>query len=89
MGALAALDHRAPSLGPARFSPLPEGAIAEVLAQVLEALAYVHDDGLLHRDVRSANLLLGEDGSVKLADFTSSGVLHFPSDRRCGVVGFA
>ncbi|MCB9797890.1 MAG: serine/threonine protein kinase, partial [Alphaproteobacteria bacterium] len=46
-----------------------------VLRQVAEALAYVHDRGLVHRDVTPGNVMLAPDGSAKLMDF---GVVHTP-----------
>ena len=49
--------------------PIPPAAAAEVGAQVADALAYVHDQGVVHRDVTPANVLCSSDGRALLADF--------------------
>jgi hypothetical protein len=46
----------------------PEQAVA-VLLQVLSALQFAHENGLIHRDVKPGNILLGPDGRVKVTDF--------------------
>lgn len=50
-------------------SGLPPQAAAAVAEQVAMALAHAHGRGLVHRDVKPANLLLTHEGVVKLADF--------------------
>jgi serine/threonine-protein kinase len=49
--------------------PLPVAEAIRVVRQAAEGLAAAHALGLVHRDVKPANVLLGEDGSVKVADF--------------------
>ncbi|MFD0205534.1 MULTISPECIES: serine/threonine-protein kinase [Saccharothrix] len=49
--------------------PLPEELVAGVGWQVASALAAAHADGVVHRDVTTYNVLLGEDGTAKIADF--------------------
>lgn len=52
---------------------LTESEIAYVCGQVLEALAYIHEKGRMHRDIKSDNILLSSKGEVILADFGSAG----------------
>jgi len=49
--------------------PLASERAAAVGRSIAEALAYVHGQGLLHRDVKPANILVGRDGRVRLTDF--------------------
>jgi serine/threonine-protein kinase len=49
--------------------PLDEESILGLAGQLAEALQYVHTRGIIHRDVKPANVLLAADGRVLLADF--------------------
>jgi eukaryotic-like serine/threonine-protein kinase len=48
---------------------LTEDRALEVCADVCAALQYAHDRGLVHRDIKPGNILLAEDGTVKVTDF--------------------
>ncbi|MCB0895967.1 MAG: Stk1 family PASTA domain-containing Ser/Thr kinase [Nocardioides sp.] len=50
-------------------APMPPGRAVALIEPVLSALAAAHRAGLIHRDVKPENVLIADDGRVKVADF--------------------
>lgn len=53
----------------ARGDKMPLGEVVRVLLDVLNGLAYAHSEGMIHRDIKSANILLTKRGQAVIADF--------------------
>jgi serine/threonine-protein kinase len=53
----------------ARTGPLPVRRAVELALAVADGLAFAHDHGLVHRDVKPQNVLLSREGDVKVTDF--------------------
>ncbi|NWH64329.1 M3K19 kinase, partial [Geococcyx californianus] len=52
-----------------RFGPLPEVVLCKYTKQILEGVAYLHDNCVVHRDIKGNNVMLMPNGIVKLIDF--------------------
>jgi eukaryotic-like serine/threonine-protein kinase len=50
--------------------PLPPAKAARLASEVVHALEYAHQAGVIHRNLKPANILFCDDGSVKVADFS-------------------
>ncbi|KAF2002603.1 hypothetical protein P154DRAFT_130498 [Amniculicola lignicola CBS 123094] len=51
------------------YGKFPEHLVGIYMFQVLHGLHYLHEQGVIHRDIKGANILTNKDGRVKLADF--------------------
>ncbi|XP_042358470.1 STE20-like serine/threonine-protein kinase isoform X2 [Plectropomus leopardus] len=67
--------------------PLTEPQIRVVCRQTLEALSYLHESKIIHRDLKAGNILLSLDGEVKLADFGVSAKNTKTLQRRDSFIG--
>jgi serine/threonine protein kinase len=63
---------------------MPASEALTVFRAVVEAIAYLHGRGILHRDIKSSNIKLSSSGQVKLLDF---GIAKDPGSKRLTMVG--
>lgn len=66
---------------------LEESLIATVCQQCLDALAFLHSRGIIHRDIKSDSILLTDGGVAKLSDFGFCGQLTPECRTRRSILG--
>ncbi|HEX2272697.1 MAG TPA: serine/threonine-protein kinase, partial [Acidimicrobiales bacterium] len=69
-----------------RHGPLPPQRAAAVGSEVLDALVAAHAEGIIHRDVKPANVMVPERGRVRLSDFGVAALLDDPLVTTSGAV---
>ena len=70
-----------------KFVKFPEILVAVYISQVLVGLVYLHEQGVIHRDIKGANILTNKDGCVKLADFGVASTAATATSQNDAVVG--
>jgi serine/threonine protein kinase len=68
-----------------RISPLPEKDALKFASLVCEALQYLHEHGVVHRDMKPSNVMICSDGTLRIMDF---GISQVSESRRMTFVGF-
>jgi serine/threonine protein kinase len=59
-----------------KFGPFPTAVVRSYFRQILCGLKYLHSNRILHHDIKGGNVLVNDEGVVKLADFGASKKLH-------------
>ncbi|NXP19694.1 NEK3 kinase, partial [Scytalopus superciliaris] len=70
-----------------RGNLFPEDTILHWFVQMCLAVKHIHDKRVLHRDIKSKNIFLTQNGKVKLGDFGSARLLAHPMSYACTYVG--
>src|SRR5256714_15213867 len=65
----------------------PLNRVIRIMEQVCSALQFAHDRGVVHRDIRPANIMLGRDDSVKVTDFGTAKILQYGASQQTSAMG--
>ncbi|HUQ80595.1 MAG TPA: Ig-like domain-containing protein [Gemmatimonadaceae bacterium] len=68
------------------YAPLPIPIVQHLLVQLADALQYAHDEGVVHRDVKPANVLVDRRGNAMVTDFGIARASESPHLTRTGSV---
>ncbi len=68
----------------AREGPLPQQRAVQIALQMLAGLAAIHQAGIIHRDIKPQNVMIGRDGTARVTDF---GIAHVTVEAGLTTVG--
>lgn len=66
---------------------IEEKYIVPIARELAIGLKAIHDAGIIHRDIKAANVMIHEKGSLQIIDFGVSGILQTSIDKRSTVIG--
>jgi serine/threonine protein kinase len=67
--------------------PFTNFEICQIIFQLCSALEFLHEKGIIHRDVKASNIFLDENGNIKLGDFGVSRILSKTTQKARTIVG--
>ena len=76
------MDHDLMGLLDSGLAQLDPTQIQFMIKQLLEAVAYCHSNNFLHRDLKCSNILISNEGKIKLADFGLARYYHAEDEQR-------
>lgn len=62
------------------FAPLEKVTLEDVFLQLIDAFCYMEEHGIIHRDIREGNILIDDDGVVKVIDFGIGKIVATPEE---------
>ena len=71
------------------YKNLNENIIRKYISQILDGLEYLHANNIIHRDIKCANILIGEGGICKLTDFGEAKLIKKEKNLNSSIHGTA